>query len=69
MTESIVTFQKIVTGMANLLDQTPEEVIRQLVNSKWDIRGCLDYKDIISVTETELEDNAENYREFYERSK
>jgi hypothetical protein len=49
----VTDFQYTVEYLARTFDEKPEEVIRKLVNTKWDIRECLDYKDIISIIESE----------------
>lgn len=49
----IKDFQAMVLRISEFMDQKPTEVIRELVNSRWDIRECLDYKDIVSIVEVE----------------
>ena len=50
LSDDIADFQAMVLRISEMMEETPEEVIRKLVNSRWDIRKCLDYKDIISIT-------------------
>lgn len=51
--DAIVDFQETVLRISEIMEQTPEEVIRQLVNSKWDIRECLNDKDISDIVDYE----------------
>ena len=53
MASDIIDFQNMVYRLSEMLNQKPEEVIRNLVNSRWDIRECLDYKDSITIMEVE----------------
>lgn len=57
LTTDIINFQNLVLKISEYMEQNPEEVIRELVNSHWDIRECLNYKDIISIVEAELDHN------------
>ena len=43
LSDDIADFQAMVLRISEMMEETPEEVIRKLVNSKWDIRKCLDY--------------------------
>jgi hypothetical protein len=49
----LLTFQETIEEVSRLTGEDEENVIREFVNSKWDIRECLDYKDIIDICETE----------------
>jgi len=53
--DMILEFQGIVEELATQFHEKPEEVIRKLVNTKWDIRECLNYKDIVLIVEAESE--------------
>ena len=53
LSDDIADFQAMVLRISEMMEETPEEVIRKLVNSKWDIRECLDYKDVVTVWEVE----------------
>ena len=53
LASDIADFQAMVLRLSETMDQEPEEVIRELVNSKWDIRNCLNYKDMVTVAEVE----------------
>jgi len=52
--DDIIDFQSMVERLAEVMSQEPEEVIRALINGAgYDIRECLNYKDIVSIVESE----------------
>jgi len=45
----ILDFQAMVLRISDMMEEKPEEVIRKLVNSKWDIRECLNDEDVVDI--------------------